>query len=92
MLKKKKPESCWIIKSVKIYKVIFCIFLEQKFKIRWPLAGEGKNRNKKGHSGFNRICSVFFLKLCGEYVGIQAVVLPFLMPQIFYDIFKVKQS
>ena len=34
----------------------------------------------------------FFLKLRGEYVGIQAMVLPFLMPKIFYDSFKVKEK
>lgn len=51
-----------------------------------------KNRNKKGHSGFNRTCSVFFPMLCGEYAGIQAAVLPFLMPQIFYDILEVKEK
>lgn len=51
-----------------------------------------RNGNKKGHSGFDRICSIFFLKLCGEYVGIQAMVPPFLMPKIFYDIFKVKEK
>lgn len=30
--------------------------------------------------------------LCGEYAGIQAAVLPFLMPQIFYDILEVKEK
>jgi len=81
-----------IIKSFQTHKVIFCIFPEEKFKIRWLLAGEEKKQKQEGHSGFNRICSVFFLKLCGEYAGIQAAVLPFLMPQILYDIFKVKEK